>query len=449
MFHNTSGFSGSQSARQRIAVVGSGVSGLSAAWLLSQSHDVVLYEADNRIGGHANTVDVPGTGPVDTGFIVYNEKNYPNFTAMMAHLGVESIKSQMSFSASLDQGNFEYCGEGLTGLLAQKRNAFRPRFWALFRDLLRFYREAPEVLDRPDLQKLTLDEYLRAQRYSQSFVDDHLLPLAAAIWSSSASDIRSYPLLAFVRFFQSHNLLQIWERPNWRTVKGGSRSYVQALLSQFRGEVRIATPVARIRRDASGVTIVDNKGHADRFDQVLIASHADQALGMLESPSQAERDLLGAFGYTVNTAVLHADKRFMPRRRRVWSCWNYIAVDQAESAHPLCVSYWMNRLQSLPGRDLFVTLNPPRDPEHEIARFEYTHPLFDSRAIHAQDNLWQLQGQNRTWYAGAHFGRGFHEDGLQSGLAAAEAIGSLPRPWTVPNPSGRITLAPPAAAMVA
>lgn len=445
MFHAASRFSHSPTPRQRIAVVGSGVSGLSAAWLLSQTHEVVLYEADDRIGGHANTVDVPGTGPVDTGFIVYNERNYPNFTAMLAHLDVDSIKSQMSFSASLDQGDFEYCGEGLAGLLAQKRNAFRPRFWTLLRDLLRFYREAPAVLDRPDLQMLTLDEYLRAQRYSRSFVDDHLLPMAAAIWSSSASDIRAYPLLAFVRFFQSHNLLQIRERPAWRTVKGGSRSYINALLGQFKGQVRLSTPVANIRRDAAGVTIIDQAGQADRFDSVLVATHADQALRMLETPTDDECRLLGAFGYTVNTAVLHADPRFMPRLRRVWSCWNFMAVDQAESAHPLCVSYWMNRLQSLPGRDLFVTLNPPRDPEHEIARFQYTHPLFDNAAIQAQEQLWQLQGQNRTWFAGAHFGRGFHEDGLQSGLAAAEAMGSEPRPWIVPDPSGRITLAPRAA----
>jgi predicted NAD/FAD-binding protein len=449
MFQTTGIPHNAQPHRQRIAVIGSGVSGLSAAWLLSKTNDVVIYEAESRAGGHANTVDVPGTGPVDTGFIVYNEKNYPNFTAMMSHLGVESIASQMSFSASLDQGGFEYCGEGLTGLLAQKRNAFRPRFWGMFRDLLRFYREAPQVLDRPDLQQLTLDEYLRAQRYSQSFVDDHLLPLAAAIWSSSATDIRSYPLLAFVRFFQSHNLLQIWERPNWRTVKDGSRSYVNALLDQFTGEIRLSTPVAKIERDATGVTIIDQKGHSDRFDQVLIASHADQALGMLDTPSADERDLLGAFNYTVNTAVLHADAAFMPRRRRVWSCWNYMAVEQSESAHPLCVSYWMNRLQSLEGRDLFVTLNPPRDPKEEIARFDYTHPLFDTKAIKAQENLWRIQGQNRTWFAGAHFGRGFHEDGLQSGLAAAEGMGALPRPWTVQNPSGRITLAPQAAAFAA
>ena len=449
MLHATSGFSGSNSIRQRIAVVGSGVSGLSAAWLLSKSHDVVLYEAEDRIGGHANTIDVPGTGPVDTGFIVYNDKNYPNFQALLGHLEVESIHTEMSFAASLDRGTFEYCGEGLSGMLAQRRNAFRPRFWSLFRDLLRFYREAPKALDRPDMRGLTLDEYLRAQRYSRSFVEGHLLPMAAAIWSSKAEDIRAYPLFAFVRFFESHGLLQLRERPNWRTVKGGSRAYVNALLRDFAGQVRLATPVARVVRNADGVTVTARTGQVDQFDAILIATHADQALSMLDTPSQAERNLLGAFSYTTNTAVLHADPSYMPRRRKVWCCWNYISTDHLSADSQLCVSYWMNRLQSLKGRDLFVTLNPPTDPREEIARFNYTHPLFDSAAIHAQENLWQIQGQNRTFYAGAHFGRGFHEDGLQAGLAAAEAMGSLPRPWTVPNPSGRITLAPPAAALVA
>lgn len=449
MFHAPGAFSPSQPARRRIAVIGSGVSGLSAAWLLSQSHDVVLYEADDRLGGHANTIDVPGTGPVDTGFIVYNNKNYPNFQAMIAHLGVENIKSEMSFSASLDQGNFEYCGEGLTGMLAQPSNAFRRRFWDLFRDLLRFYRESPSVLNQPEMHGLTLDEYLRAQNYSASFVEDHLLPMAAAIWSSTAEDIRSYPLLAFVRFFESHGLLQLWERPKWRTVKGGSRSYVNALRSRFQGEVRLSSPIARIMRDMAGATVVTREGHSDRFDSVLIATHADQALAMLDTPSADETRLLGAFSYTKNTAVVHADRKFMPRRRRVWCCWNYMSMDHLGGDQQLCVSYWMNRLQSLKGRDLFVTLNPPVDPQQEITRFEYTHPLFDTAAIEAQDNLWRLQGQNNTWYAGAHFGRGFHEDGLQSGLAAAEAMGSLPRPWSVPNPSGRITLAPPAEALVA
>ncbi len=444
MFHSAGAFDGSQSARQRIAVIGSGVSGLSAAWLLSQSHDVVLYEAENRLGGHANTIDVPGTGPVDTGFIVFNDRNYPNFKAMLGHLDVASTSTEMSFAASLDHGNFEYCGEGLAGMLAQRRNAFRPRFWSMLRDLLRFYRDAPSVLNQPELSGMTLDEYLTSQRYSKSFVDDHLLPMAAAIWSSSASDIRAYPLFAFVRFFESHGLLVLTERPLWRTVTGGSRSYVNALMAQFNGEVRLSTPVSALLRDATGVTVRDAKGHTDRFDQVLVATHADQALGMLETPTELESRLLGAFDYTRNLAVLHADTSLMPRRRRVWCCWNYISNDDIDGGN-LCVSYWMNKLQGFGGRDLFVTLNPPKDPAEEIARFDYTHPVFDSKAIAAQEDLWRIQGTNRTWYAGAHFGRGFHEDGLQAGLAAAEGMGSLPRPWIVPNQSGRITLAPPEA----
>lgn len=441
MYHDAAAFSALSRPRQRVAVVGSGISGLSAAWLLSKTQDVVLYEASDRVGGHSNSVEVPGTGPVDTGFIVYNNRNYPNFQAMLAHLKVDSIATEMSFAASLDNGDFEYCGEGILGMLAQRRNAFRPRFWRLFRDLLRFYREAPDVLDRTDLHGLTLDEYLRSQNYSQSFVEGHLLPMAAAIWSSSADDIRSYPLLAFVRFFESHGLLQLRERPNWRTVKGGSRAYVAALLQGFAGEVRLSTPVATVQRDRQGVTVIDRQGHADRFDKILIASHADQALAMLDAPIGQEGELLGAFSYTRNLAVLHADAGLMPRRRRVWCCWNYMSTG-GEQSEALCVTYWMNALQRFGGRDLFVTLNPNRQPENEIARFEYTHPLFDNKAIHAQENLWRIQGLNHTYYCGAHFGRGFHEDGLQSGLAAAEAMGSLNRPWSLPNPSSRITLAP-------
>lgn len=441
MYHDLAAFSGSRPMRQRIAVIGSGISGLSAAWLLSKHHEVVLYEAEARIGGHSNTIDVPGTGPVDTGFIVYNNRNYPNLEAMLAHLGVESIATEMSFAASLDNGDFEYCGEGIMGMLGQRRNAFRPRFWSLFRDLLRFYKEAPEVLDRPDMRGLTLDEYLRSNNYSQSFVEGHLLPMAAAIWSSKAEDIRAYPLLAFVRFFESHGLLQLRERPNWRTVRGGSRSYVEALLNQFAGEVRLASPVARVQRDKAGVTIIDHEGNADRFDKVLIASHADQALAMLDQPETQERALLGAFQYTRNLAVVHKDASLMPRRRRVWCCWNYMSNGR-ETEEMLCVTYWMNALQNFKGQDIFVTLNPNRASADEIARFAYTHPLFDSAAIHAQENLWRIQGRNNTFYAGAYFGRGFHEDGLQSGLAAAEAMGAMPRPWMLPNPSGRITLAP-------
>jgi len=441
MYNDPAAISGTRPLRQRIAVVGSGISGLSAAWLLSKTHDVVIYEAEDRVGGHSNTIEVPGTGAVDTGFIVYNNRNYPNFEAMLDHLNVESVATEMSFAASLDNGDFEYCGEGLMGMLGQRRNAFRPRFWSLFRDLLRFYHEAPKVLHQPEMRGLTLDEYLRSNNYSKSFIEGHLLPMAAAIWSSKAEDIRAYPLVAFVRFFESHGLLQLRERPNWRTVKNGSRSYVKALLGQFSGEVRLSTPVAHVQRDGNGVTVIDRGGHADRFDKILIASHADQALGMLESPDEIERNLLGAFSYTHNLAVVHTDASLMPRRRRVWCCWNYMSNGNGENEE-LCVSYWMNALQQLPGRDIFVTLNPNRAPEGEIARFDYTHPLFDTAAINAQENLWRIQGLNNTFYAGAHFGRGFHEDGLQAGLAAAEAMGSVARPWSVVNPSGRITLAP-------
>lgn len=441
MYNDVAAFSASPAARQRVAVIGSGISGLSAAWLLSKNHEVVLYEAEARIGGHANTIDIPGTGPVDTGFIVYNDRNYPNFQAMLAHLGVESLATEMSFAASLDNGGFEYCGEGILGMLGQRRNALRPRFWSLLRDLLRFYREAPAALERPEMRGLTLGEYLHRNNYSNSFIDGHLLPMAAAIWSSKAHDIRSYPLLAFVRFFESHGLLQLWERPRWRTVKGGSRSYVTELLAGFSGSVRLSTPVQKVQRDAAGATVIDASGHSDRFDKVLIATHADQALAMLENPSEQERSLLGAFGYTKNLAVVHTDASLMPRRRRVWCCWNYISTGHLENAE-LCVSYWMNALQQLPGRDIFVTLNPAHDPAGEIARFTYTHPLFTSAAIEAQENLWRIQGTNNCFYAGAHFGRGFHEDGLQSGLAAAEIMGSLPRPWALDDPSGRITLAP-------
>jgi predicted NAD/FAD-binding protein len=447
MYHEPAPFSGAQPLRQRIAVVGSGISGLSAAWLLSKTHDVVLYEAADRLGGHSNTIDVPGTGPVDTGFIVYNNKNYPNLEAMFEHLGVASERTVMSFAASLDNGAFEYCGEGLNGMLGQRRNMFRKRFWQLFRDILRFYREAPRDLSRSEMRGLTVDEYLRRQNYSDSFVDGHLLPMAAAIWSSSAQDIRSYPLLAFVRFFESHGLLTLLQRPDWRTVSGGSRNYVQTLAREFKGEIRLNTPVAKVLRDGLGVTVVDGTGNQDRFDKILIASHADQALAMLDAPEASEQALLGAFRYTHNLAVVHKDKSFMPRRRHIWCCWNYVGENDGHT-ESLCVTYWMNALQNFKGDDIFVTLNPMREAEGEIARFDYTHPLFDSAAIHAQENLWQIQGVQNTFYAGAHFGRGFHEDGLQSGLAAAEAMGSLPRPWSVKNQSGRITLAP-AEALVA
>jgi predicted NAD/FAD-binding protein len=440
---------GKQPGTERsVAVVGSGISGMSAAWLLSRTMRVTLYESEARLGGHSNTVTVPtanGPIPVDTGFIVYNERNYPNLVALFREIGVETSASEMSFAASLDGGKLEYSGSGINGLMGQRGNVVRPRFWRMMRDILRFYREAPGLLQRTDLDGLTLGDYLDRNYYSPAFVEDHLLPMGAAIWSMTAREMRDYPLLAFVRFFASHGLLNLVDRPAWRTVKGGSREYVQRLSAHFADAIRLKTPVARITREDGRVLITDASGHTDSFTDIVIATHADQALRLLGDADGPERSVLGAFRYTDNLAVLHSDDRLMPKRRRVWSSWNYIGELQREGAQPLCVTYWMNRLQNLDSRyPLFVTLNPTRaiDPAKTIDSFQYTHPLFDQPALDAQKQLWRLQGRRNTWFCGAYFGFGFHEDGLQAGLAAAEDLADVRRPWNVGDESGRITLAP-------
>lgn len=437
------------SGRERsVAVVGSGIAGLSAAWLLSRSMRVTLYESESRLGGHSNTVEVPtahGPIPVDTGFIVYNERNYPNLVALFNEIGVETAASEMSFAASLDGGTLEYSGSGINGLMGQRENVVRPRFWRMMRDILRFYREAPGLLHNADLGGVTLGDYLDRNQYSPAFVEDHLLPMGAAIWSTTAREMRDYPLLAFVRFFASHGLLNLVDRPIWRTVQGGSRAYVERLSAAFADGIRLQTPVSRITREHGRVLVTDASGHAESYSDVVVATHADQALRLLGDADAQERAVLGAFRYTNNLAVLHSDERLMPKRRRVWSSWNYIGERQQEGAQPLCVTYWMNRLQNLDSRHpLFVTLNPTRaiDPGRTIESFRYTHPLFDQPALDAQQQLWKLQGQRNTWFCGAYFGYGFHEDGLQAGLAAAEDLSGLRRPWTVGEESGRIVLAP-------
>lgn len=421
-----------------VAVVGSGISGLSAAWLLSKKHRVSLFEADNRLGGHSHTVDAAGLA-VDTGFIVFNENTYPNLTALFDHIGVATKRSDMSFAVSLDDGRLEYSGTGLLGLFAQGRNAISPRFWLMLRDLVRFYREAPRNVAA--LGMITLDEYLDAAGYGDSFRNDHLYPMAAAIWSTPAANIGAYPAASFIRFCQTHGLLKLAGRPVWRTVAGGSRSYVQTL-SKGIPEVVSNYPVNAIVRAKDGVEIVGRDGHRRRFDRVVIAAHADQALGMLADPSEEEQRLLGAFDYIVNDTVLHSDTRLMPQRRRVWSSWNYMTREDADSRR-LAVTYWMNRLQGIESdRPLFVTLNPHREIAAGaiLKQMRYSHPRFDARAMQAQKELWSLQGRRSTWFCGAYFGAGFHEDGLQAGLAVAEALGGMRRPWTVPEESGRIHL---------
>jgi uncharacterized protein len=434
--------------KRRVAVIGSGISGLSSAWLLSRNADVVLYETEARPGGHSNTVIAPGGErgtPVDTGFIVYNDRNYPNLVKLFEHLDVPTLPSDMSFAASLGDGAFEYSGSGLSGLLGQKSNLLRPRFWRMVKDILRFYREAPALLERKELDGVSLGDYLASAGYAGSFVEDHLLPMGAAIWSTTASEMRLYPLHAFIRFFANHGLLTLTDRPRWRTVKGGSREYVARILADFRGTIRLSTPVAHVRRSPAGVEVVDVHGQAETYDDVVLATHANQSLDLLEDADQRERALLEAFQYTPNVAVLHSDEALMPKRKSVWSSWNYVAGRRDGAAgEVLCVTYWMNKLQSLdPANPLFVTLNPcrPIDPAKVIQTFNYEHPLFDAAAIRAQREIWQLQGHRNTWYCGAYFGSGFHEDGLQSGLAVAEALGGVRRPWSVENESGRIVIA--------
>jgi predicted NAD/FAD-binding protein len=430
-----------------IAIVGSGISGMAAAWLLSRRHRVTVFEKDGRLGGHANTVLVQAGDravPVDTGFIVYNEANYPNLVALFDHLQVPTKRSSMSFAVSIDDGALEYSGGGrLNGLLAQRRNLVRPRFWSMVQDILRFYREAPRDLSLGRLEGVTLGDYVTESGYSEAFVEDHLLPMAAAIWSSPLAAMRDHSAASIVRFFENHGLLRLQDRPQWRTVDGGSREYVRRLTAGYADRVRLRCGARRILRRGRGVWIEDETGALSHFDHVVVATHADEALDLLDDPSPLEFELLGAIRYQANPAVLHQDASLMPRRKRVWSSWNYMRDGKADAERSVHVTYWMNRLQGIdPAHPLFVTLNPPREPARMLGCFLYHHPLLDAAAIRAQKRLWDLQGRRNTWFCGAYFGAGFHEDGLQAGLAVAEQLGGAWRPWDVPGESDRIHLRP-------
>jgi predicted NAD/FAD-binding protein len=415
--------------KQKIAVIGAGIAGLSAAWMLRDQHDVVLYEAEARPGGHADTQTVVVDGTtinVDTGFIVYNTRNYPNLTALFAELGVATQASDMSFGVSLGGGRLEYGGGSLAQLFAQPRNALRPRFWSMIRDLLRFYREAPKLLDSAGGE--TLGAYLDQNRYGVAFAEDHLLPMGAAIWSGSLAGMRDFPARSFVRFFVNHGLLSLSDRPAWRTVVGGSRSYVARLVQDL-PDVRLAQPVSRVERTASGMIVSHDRGE-ERFDEVIFACHADQALALLAQPSAAETALLGAFRFQDNIAVLHSDASVMPKRRRAWSAWNY-----SDTTHdgPVCLTYWMNQLQDLPGKiPLLVTLNPVATPANSLRQITYRHPQFDTAALDAQKLLDTIQGRDRAWFAGAWTGWGFHEDGIASAVRVATALGTAPV-WAQPR----------------
>ncbi len=435
--------------RLNIAVVGSGISGLSAAWLLSHRHEVTVYEAADRIGGHSNTVEFESaSGPVvvDTGFIVYNELTYPNLTALFHMLQVPTTASNMSFAVSMDNGAFEYSGGTGLGLLAQPINAVSLRFWSMMRDLLRFYRNAPR--DLATMDGISLEQYLDLNGYGRAFRYDHLYPMASAIWSTPTMDVAAYPAAGFVKFSCNHGLLRLWNRPTWRTVEGGSREYVSRMSQRFSDKIRISTPVTVIRREEGRVIVHDGSGQQQAFDDVVVATHADQALRMLADASDEERRVLGAFRYSRNEAVLHGDTGLMPKRRAAWSSWNYVVdrrTDGCDEAQKPSITYWMNKLQPLgTAPPTFVTLNPQREPRPDsiLRREVCDHPVFALETEQAQQELWSLQGKRNTWFCGAHFGAGFHEDGLQAGLAVAEELGGLRRPWQVAQESARIVRKP-------
>lgn len=418
---------------KKIAVIGSGISGLAAAWLLSRRYRVTLYEAAPRLGGHAHTVEVALEGrrfPVDTGFLVFNHRTYPNLTALFDTLGVAVTQSEMSFAVSLHEPALEWAGSSLATVFAQKRNLVRPQFWSMLQDILRFNRETSRLAQTGATMPWSLDEYLQCFGYGQPFRDWYLLPMAAAIWSCPTRQMLDYPLATFVHFCHNHGLLHIYDRPQWLTVRGGSQQYV-ARMAQALSDVRLATPVLGVQRDRLGVTVRTPTGR-ERFDHLILACHSDQALRILGSEASAhEQALLGAIRYQPNRAVLHHDARLLPRRRAVWSAWNYSAGAGQSDRQPVSVSYLINRLQPLPVRTpVVVSLNPhvePR-PDRLIGEFNYEHPIFDRGAIDAQRQLPAMQGRRHTWYCGAWSGYGFHEDGLNSAMKVAESLG-IRAPW--------------------
>jgi predicted NAD/FAD-binding protein len=409
----------------RIAVVGSGIAGLGAAWLLSREHEVVLFEADARLGGHTHTHRVQQAGreySVDTGFIVFNPGNYPLLTRMFEALGVASQPTTMSFSVQDARSGLEYNATNLDAMFCQRRNLVSPRFWGMVRDILRFYREAPALLalegDGP-----ALGEYLAQGGYSPMFIEDHLVPMASALWSSPSQGVLQFPAKYLARFMDNHHMLQVRGRPDWRVVTGGSSSYVQALQAQWAVRVRLASPVRAVRRGPDAAWVRTDAGEED-FDQVVLACHSDQALALLSDPSAAETDVLGAIQYQDNETVLHTDARLLPTRRKAWAAWS--AYVPAQAGAPCTVSYCMNLLQGLDSPEPFVvTLNRSQDidPAKVIARMRYQHPVYSHASVAAQARRGEINGANRTWFAGAYWGFGFHEDGLRSGVDVARALG--------------------------
>jgi len=410
---------------QRIAIVGSGIAGLGAAWLLADRADVTVFEAANRAGGHANTV-MAGEQPVDTGFIVLNDRNYPYFEALLADLGVDTIDSDMSFAVSIGDGRIEWAGDNWKTLFAQKSLIGSRAHWRMIRDILRFNRQASALVATDAVPAVTLGAFLERHNYSESFAARYLLPMASSIWSTPTAGIREFPLGSFLRFFHNHGLLEITNRPQWKTIAGGSQRYVQAIARKLGGRLRLATPVRSVRRGETGVFVDVGGGEPQHFDQVIFACHADTTTHLLSDATPAEQKILSAFSFQPNRAILHSDTSLMPKRRSVWASWNYLADRDVIDDQRVSLSYWMNRLQSIDGdTDYIVTLNPLREPAASriIREVAYDHPVFDGRAVDAQSQLPAIQGVDGAWFCGAWCTYGFHEDGLASAVRVVEGLG--------------------------
>ncbi|MDI9349525.1 MAG: FAD-dependent oxidoreductase [Candidatus Symbiobacter sp.] len=419
--------------RQKIAIIGTGISGMGAAYLLQPHHDITLFEKNDYIGGHSRTINVKIDDqiiPVDTGFIVFNQRNYPLLSRLFGHLDVPLIRSNMSFGISIDHGWLEFGTPKLRNIFAQKRNLLRPLFWRMLWDILKFYRSARPFLDQnPDD---SLGNFLDKLKLGPWFQNYFLLAMGGAIWSTPVADMLKFPAASFVRFFENHGLLARSGQPQWYTVAGGSREYIDRLVAPFRRHIRLNCGVKHVLRQNDGVVVVDGHGQQTRFDQVIFACHADQALAMIDFPHPDEQKILSTFRYQPNRAVLHGDISFMPKRRAVWSSWVYLSEGENDFAQPISLSYWMNNLQSLKTKHpLMVTLNPHREADAKkiYNDFIFEHPVMDAAAIESQKNFATIQGVNRFWYCGAYLRYGFHEDGLESAVKVAHQMGINP-PWS-------------------
>jgi predicted NAD/FAD-binding protein len=416
----------------KIAVIGSGISGLTCSYLLSKKHEVHVFEAEERIGGHTHTVDIQvpsGRYAVDTGFIVFNDWTYPNFIRLLKQIGVEFKPTTMSFSVKVEKSGLEYNGTDLNRLFAQRLNLLNPSFLRMIQDILRFNKESPAILEK-DNPRQTLGEYLKENHYSQQFCAHYIVPMGAAIWSASTAQMQEFPVEYFVRFFKNHGMLSVNERPEWQVIKGGSRSYIPSLTRSFAKNIHLNSPVLTVIRTENGVRLsvgaTEGGTTVADFDQVVFASHSDQTLKLLGDASDAERQVLSAFSYQANQTVLHTDSSVLPRKKLAWAAWNYFVPEKARSS--VAVNYDMNILQGIEAPETFcvsLNLQDKIDPAKVLRTFEYHHPVYTVEAVQAQQEWAKISGMNRAHFCGAYWGFGFHEDGVKSGLRVAKSLGAM------------------------